>query len=153
MVDFFRSIYDGIRDLITRNPVAGYLILVLLIAAIVVALNYLFKKLKSNYLKLLAPLGQTLPLPLIILFQNQINESLGNEITVLLVVAFILYIFLTNIIHTNLTQIATGKSSSGQWLVILLGLAGLAIWIYLAANLFYGFDISESPAPPPAGRP
>jgi hypothetical protein len=149
MGDFFRSIFEGIRDLITRNPVAGYLTLALFIAAIVVALSYLFKRLKSNYLKLLAPLGQTLPLPLIILFQNQINESLGSEITIILVVVFILYIFLTHIIYNNLIPIEAGKSSSGQWLIILLGLTGLAIWIYLAVNLFYGFEIPESPTPPP----
>ena len=154
MSQLFSDIFNGIKDLIARNPVAGYLTLALFIGVIIVALNYLFKRLKSNYLKLLAPLGQTLPLPVLFLLQDQIQANLGNDISVVIIIVSILYIVLTHFLYTNLFQIETGKSKTGQMIIIFLGFLGLVTWIYLIATMFYGFDMSNPlpPPPPPEGR-
>jgi len=155
MSQLFSDIYNGIKDLIARNPVAGYLTLALFIGVTIVALNYLFQRLKSNYLKLLAPLGQTLPLPVLILLKDQILANLGNDVSVVIIIVFILYVILTHFIYNNLFQIETGKSKTGQMLIIFLGFLGIVTWIYLIATMFYDFNVSSplpTTPPPPEGR-
>lgn len=150
MSQLLSDIYNGIKDLIARNPVAGYLTLALFIGATIAALSYLFNRFKSNYLRLLAPLGQTLPFPVIILLQDQIQANLGTDLSVVIIIVFILYIVLTHFIFNNLIQIETGKSKSGQMLIIFLGVMGLLTWIYLIATMFYGLDMTNPlPSPPP----
>lgn len=154
MSQLFSDIYNGIKDLIARNPVAGYLTLALFVGAIIAAVSYLFNRFKSNYLKLLSPLGQTLPFPVLILLREQIQANLGNEVTVVIIIVSILYILLTHFIFNNLIQIETGKSKTGQMIIIFLGIMGLLTWIYLIATMFYGLDMSNPlpPPPPPEGR-
>jgi hypothetical protein len=148
MINLFSEIAKGLSELIQRNPVAGYLTLALIIAGVLVLLYFLFKLLKENFLKWLAPLAQTLPLVFLVLSAEWLRASLGNEVTVI-IIAFIMYFVFTNITYSNLIQIETGKSGNGRIVLIMLGLVGLAIWIYVIVNLFYGFDISGSPPPPP----
>lgn len=153
MSDFFREIFNGIKDLIERNPIAGYLTLALFIAVILVTLNYLFKALKSNYLRWLAPLGQTLPFPVLVLLQEQLKTAFGTEITIAILLAAIFYVALTNIIYSNLIQIEAGKSKNGQLLIIALGTIGLILWIMIISASFYDFSISGTGTAPPPAEP
>ena len=153
MSDVFGDIFNGIKDLIERNPVAGYLTLILFIAAIATMFYYIFNALKSSYLKWMAPLGQTIPFPLLVFLQDELKTAFGSEITVAILLAIAFYILLTNIIYNNLTQIETGKSDSGRFLIIALGMVGLILWAVLISNLFYDFNLPGTETAPPPGEP
>lgn len=160
MCEICQIVFDYIARWVTDYPIIACIILICLIACLYSFLKFIFR---TDFLGILACLGQTLPLAIALSFKDFIAENWNNYVIFIIIFDIVIFLIIAIPIYIYITR---GPTPPEKRAIIIIGIAGLFTWILLFFQTFPDLRFWEqlpsqqftSPPPPPPpsapiGRP
>jgi len=144
MTQICQDLMDFIKFNICSDPLLFFIGVIILVAGIITIVAGIVWLINHYLLMWLAPLGQTIPLAIILVFYKQLNLGILLSFSSMI----ISYLILAVVVHVQLreTEASNDTSRSNVITIQILGFIGLLLWFFVFYNLSEVY-IQEQPQP------
>lgn len=143
----FENLLSLIAVLVNEYPLLAFLILLCLLGCSYRLIMFIFN---TDFLGILACLGQTLPLAMALYFHNIITANWWNSVT--WVILFVIAVFLI-LAFQIYNYISKGPTDAQKQTIRVIGFIGLFTWMLLFFQTFPDLRFWEQLPPPQSSQP
>lgn len=143
----FETLFSLIVVLVNEYTLLAFLILLCLLACSYRLIILIFN---TDFLGILACLGQTLPLAMVLYFHDFITANWFNNVTWVIIFVIVVFLILAFQIYGYISK---GPTDSQKQTIRVIGFIGLFTWILLFFQTFPDLRFWEQLPPPQSSQP